>query len=202
MCSTGWPEKAVNTSAALQEVAFRLPGPLQDLRWLHRAVWSAVRRQPLQTRDFLFAFAEQSDTIGIVVRSRRLPGHLARHAHPLAAPPAGDQTEFVLRANPVARVFGGHKPVARALLDPEELLGWLCAQGERHGFEPQPGSLTLTRRGRRCTSSQGQSFIVNDVVFRGALRVVQTNRFQRALEAGMGRSRAFGYGMLLLSAAP
>ena len=107
---------------------------------------------------------------------------------------------YVLRANPVTRAPNRlGKPVARALLGRNELLRWLSAQGERYGFAPQPESLRLIQGTRRCTPSRGRTYTINDVVFSGELRVLQSHRLLQALENGIGRSKAFGYGMLLLS---
>jgi CRISPR system Cascade subunit CasE len=185
--------------ATLQEVAFRLPGPLTDLQQLHRNVWQAVRSDPDQTRNFIFAFTETPDDISIVVRSRWLPSHLQPHVKPVAAVQNGNCYRFKLRANPVRR--RDHQPpqkTARPLLNRTELQTWLQRVGDNQGFIIEPDTLALQRRVRRCTPSCGRSFPINDVLFRGELRITDNLRFHDALETGIGRSKAFGYGMLML----
>ena len=186
--------------ARLQEIAFRMPGPLQDLRCLHTSVWSIVRNSRTQTRNFLFAFAEHGATIGIIIRSRHLPERLDQHARQVPPAELDGEFQFALRANPVARhIDQTGKNITQALLNDDELLAWLHKQGEKHGFLPQTASISLSRRCRRCTSAQGLPYTINDVVFRGILSVTSSARLQQALEQGIGRSKAFGYGMLLLA---
>lgn len=186
--------------AQVQEVAFRLPGPLCDLHNLHQSVWSVVRLSRDQQRSFIFSFAEYRNMIGIIVRSGNLPEHLQARARLLASPADTGEYWFALRANPVARhVELSGKTVTRALTGGDDLVDWLYRQGERHGFQPRSASLSLARRCRRCTPSQGAPYTINDVLFRGSLSITSPQRLQQALINGIGRSRAFGFGMLLLA---
>ena len=185
-------------SAPLQEIAFLLTGPLRDLRTLHTSVWSVMRSSRSQHRNFLFSFAEQGNTIGIIVRSRFLPARLVNQAKPLPQARPEREIRFALRANPVIRAIDRcGKTAPEALLGSDNLLNWLRKQGARHGF--LPCAVSYSQRCRHCTSSQGQSYVINDVVFRGTLRITAPDCLQQALEHGIGRSKAFGYGMLLLA---
>ena len=188
------------TPACPQEIAFRLPGPLRDLRSLHQSVWTVMRANRDLQRGFIFAFAEHSGMIDIIVRSSNLPAHLQACAKPLALPSDTGDYRFALHANPVTRyIEPPGKTVTEALLNDDELIGWLRRQGNRHGFLARPASLSWTRLHRRCTPSHGSPYAINDVLFRGSLSITSPQRVQQALANGIGRSKAFGYGMLLLA---
>jgi CRISPR system Cascade subunit CasE len=57
-------------------------------------------------------------------------------------------------------------------------------------------------RRRQDGDRRGPSITRPHVLFRGMLEIYSSEGFQRMLRRGLGRHRAFGYGMLLLRAAP
>ncbi len=94
-------------------------------------------------------------------------------------------------------------------LDPRVVYGeWLCERAwepEDAGAELLPDQVAVV--GRRKPMERGANawrgreerrMRLPDVTFAGALTVTSAEAFQRFLARGMGRHRAFGYGMLLL----
>lgn len=90
----------------------------------------------------------------------------------------------------------------RATVYAEWLGGRLEAQGARL-IEARPLALRRTRVSRR----NGKRELVGDIegpdaVFEGILKVASPDAFRRLLGRGVGRHRAFGFGMLLLRPPP
>lgn len=96
-----------------------------------------------------------------------------------------------------------------AQLDRAEVYGdWLRAQLERHGGARLVGQSRMTayhleRRFRRTQAGdggerQGRAPVLPDAVLAGRLEVSDSAAFTALLARGIGRHRAFGYGMVLL----
>jgi CRISPR system Cascade subunit CasE len=83
---------------------------------------------------------------------------------------------------------------------------WLTDHLERRGAraaEVSIRSLRLLDAVRRDHAKQRKSHTVRrpDVLFEGVLEVADADSFERALHRGIGRHRAFGFGMLLVKPA-
>jgi len=93
-------------------------------------------------------------------------------------------------------------PEAIAAWREAELRGWLERQGERRGFAVEacaPGPIVArrivrTERGR----PRGKAMTFHEVEFTGTLRITDRDAFTRTLREGLGRGRAFGYGLLMV----
>ena len=116
------------------------------------------------------------------------------------APEPGDVLAFALRANPTRKE--GRRRVG--LTAPGEQMAWLAGQGETGGFEVLGGQAhpegTLWTRKRQ--SGQSWDICLRGVTFRGWLRVTCPARLQTAVAGGIGRGRAFGFGLLSLARPP
>lgn len=82
---------------------------------------------------------------------------------------------------------------------------WLEAQLSRHGGARLVAGVTMERFQRRRLlrrtqgeARQGARCERPDAVLRGTLEVSESEKFQGLLRRGVGRHRAFGFGMLLL----
>jgi len=144
--------------------------------------------------------------------------------HLLAGPPekprplkltieSGKRFRFRLRANPTMKVHKLHASSRRTTpltkngrrvpvpATKEGLLGWLCKQGARTGFrvegEPliQPGYVYVSKDGK-----PGQGHRLRSVIYEGILEVTDAGAFAKALAAGIGPAKGYGFG--LLSVAP
>lgn len=117
----------------------------------------------------------------------------------------GRRLRFRLRANPTRKIdtktqadgvrrHGRRVPVRGELAQ----IQWLQRQADRNGFGvttvsiESSGSAELSR-----SRSTGRTF--QGVLFEGTLVVIHGDAFQRALTAGIGPGKAFGFGMLSIA---
>ena len=130
----------------------------------------------------------------------------------------GRRLGFSLRARPTVRTDrDGDRSRARerdaflaAIADTEPGAGpsrgevyqnWLAQRLAEGGARPEQlvlESFRLTTTLRRDGARKIQSFVGPDSCFSGLLRVIEPDRFAALLARGVGRHRAFGFGMLLL----
>ncbi len=93
-------------------------------------------------------------------------------------------------------------PVERARWRDEQLRNWLTRQGERSGFtidSCEPGPITARRIVKSDNGRpQGRPMTIHEVEFSGTLRPSDSVRFVQALAEGIGRGKAFGYGLLMV----
>lgn len=76
---------------------------------------------------------------------------------------------------------------------------WLSAQFQRHGgAELESASLVSFQRTRSMRALKRMPFEGPTALLRGTITVTGGNDFTRLLARGVGRHRAYGYGMLLL----
>lgn len=118
----------------------------------------------------------------------------------------GRQLVFRLRANPTKRVAASGKRVE--LVGETRQLDWLRRKGEQAGFSLVSASvagevMAMTRRdgkawGWRPTRGglPAKRLTLAAVVFEGLLVLQDVDLFRRALAAGIGSGKAFGFGLL------
>ena len=133
--------------------------------------WQAGRRVGFETR------------VRPVVRGSRRGGN----------PKAGERDAFLAEA-----VL--HPPQGMQRSREEVYVEWLANQMERRGshLEAQHASLISFRRKRAIYRLHGPSSEGPDVIIRGMLTITDGAAFANLLARGVGRHRAYGYGMLLL----
>ena len=134
---------------------------------------------------------------------RELASYARRIEHKAINPAvrSGQQFAFRLRANPTVKREGRRHGLCRD----EDQQAWLSRKAETGGFrliacrtvrEPDARS-TLDRNGdKRPTAT------FTAVRFDGVLEVVDTAAFRRALTAGIGSAKGFGFGLLSVGPAP
>lgn len=160
------------------------------------------------------AFADPSDHAawdweGLAVK--RMPDHFEQ----------GRQLGFCLRACPVVRSMGWDgRPAGREIdvflstcarvgrdvtVDRQAVyVRWLSAQLERSGVSLVRGAVDKFQLVRLLRRTQGTSRASHklkrpSVTFQGVLEIQDEDGFSALLRRGVGRHRAFGFGMLLLS---
>lgn len=82
----------------------------------------------------------------------------------------------------------------------KQLLDWLARQGARGGFrveEAEPGPI-VARRVVRDVRSRQRPMTFHEVEFTGRLVVTDAEAFRETLARGIGRGKAFGYGLLMV----
>ena len=78
---------------------------------------------------------------------------------------------------------------------------WLTNRLEPHGgvrVDPDRTTLVSFRRKRVTYQTHGRTSEGPDAIMRGTLTIVDSDAFTVLLARGVGRHRAYGYGMLLL----
>lgn len=136
-----------------------------------------------------------------------------------AAMPRGARFRFQVRVCPVVRkssdgpVYASGAEIDAFLAEVEKAVGeapvsreavykrWLSQQLQKGGAECKEASLVAfrqTRLVRRNRERQAHTLTRPDVTAEGVLEVTDETLFQRMLRQGIGRHRAFGFGMLLL----
>ncbi len=180
--------------------------------------YSSVSGERLVERARTFATPEQwKALVDGRIDSKPMPSSL----------PVGSEVGFEVRTCPVVRtkrkMDGGRTESGDRELDvflleverhPETKPGtldrraiyetWLEGRfGSSSGASLESRSVIAIRRERVLRREQGderkaRAFDRPDVVFRGRLRVTNPERFHSSLSHGIGRHRAFGFGMMLL----
>ena len=80
----------------------------------------------------------------------------------------------------------------------EERVGWLTRHAEAAGFGFDPGNLRVTEIAA-SGGFGGKKVTVAGALFEGVLVVRDAERFVVALESGIGRAKAYGFGLLSLA---
>ena len=78
---------------------------------------------------------------------------------------------------------------------------WLSRQFRRHGgaeLDPATATLASFQRTRSVRKRRRMPFEAPTALMRGAITITDSEQFTRLLARGIGRHRAYGYGMLLL----
>lgn len=134
-------------------------------------------------------FADQGSQI--IMRTNK---SLACDQKPVRTVTQGEIVGFELRACVGKKVKGKHRYFPTA--DWRSRHGWLERQGALHGFE----IITVNCQAQFQTVKKGdRTFTVDETNFTGVLKVIDVERFQRAVALGVGsKAKAFGFGMLVI----
>lgn len=126
-----------------------------------------------------------------------LPNNPAIKAVNLQLQP-GQRLAFRLRANPTKRLSAGkgNKGKRIGLYKIEEQINWLQRKATDHGFAIHTAMPTQQQR----VDDRRQDLKFFSVQFDGILQVTDPDKFQAAIQSGIGSGKAFGFG--LLSVAP
>ena len=158
------------------------PGPYR----LHQLVYEKFARDG--KRSFIYTPLRLPSTLAVLVRG-------AIEGVPVVPPAAGQQRDFTLRAlvTVKSREDNRRRPLERGKA--AERLAWLARRAEASGFEILSADVEV----QRLTFDRPERIAWLDVSeFSGQLRVTDAARFGAALLGGIGKGRAFGFGMLVL----
>lgn len=128
---------------------------------------------------------------------------------------AGQRLTFRLRANPTKSAIGPEQTSGRGkregLFREAERRDWLLRQAARCGFEipiiaqtkegPVYDLRQLDERALTATPqgpAREKRAVLSSVLFEGRLEITDADVFQAALQNGIGRGKAFGFGLLSL----
>lgn len=192
----------------------------------HRLVWTLFAGTGDEARDFVFRAMGRAPGRYLVV-SQRAPRdpHGIWRIESKPYPPeigTGRRLRFSLRANPVVTVNDAKgqprrhdvvmhakssarrdgREVEAAALIAESGRDWLEKRAARLGFTLHPESLTVDGYQRLQFSHPdrpgGRPVVLGSLDFEGELTVADAGLFGKTLLEGVGRGKAFGFGLLLV----
>jgi CRISPR system Cascade subunit CasE len=184
--------------------AFKITDPYS----IHRTVYSLFPKIENTERDFLFADKGGNfDERRILILSKRSPlqpeyGTVESKVIPESFLNC-DTYGFEIRLNPTKREKNSGKiiPVQGtekqdSYLKKKKLLEWFCAKSESWGFSTDHNSLQIQSTDVQIFEKGNKQIIQSSVTFIGKLRVKNRVLFIKSFEEGIGRGKAFGFGLL------
>lgn len=103
---------------------------------------------------------------------------------------------FEVRMNPVKRRSENRKAVP--ITGEYDLKSWFLQKQEAWGIEILPDKLEVFDTGLQKFNKGEHSIYHNKATFRGILKVKNKNLFKGSFRSGLGRGKAFGFGLLQL----
>ena len=108
---------------------------------------------------------------------------------------------FTLRANPTFKVLDKDGRRRRVGVKGEDnMVKWLCEKGAKNGFFVEVESLVITPEGYQ-ESEVRKTVTFLSVLYKGYLTITDPEAFRNAWVNGIGSSKAFGCGLLMLGKA-
>lgn len=114
----------------------------------------------------------------------------------------GSKWQFRLRANPTVAVKqNGTRGKVLAHTTTDYQMQWLAARSEKHGFTLIPEEYLVTENKWYAFRKGGKNQVrMLAVTYEGLLTVTDAELFRQALTQGIGREKAYGMGMLTVTA--
>jgi len=119
----------------------------------------------------------------------------------------GDIRNFKLRANPTRSIMeeksSGKRGKVRQHITAEQQLKWLFEKSEKCGFtldSSETGAQIVKREDLRF-KNKNNNISITAVSYEGTLKVNNTDEFIQSVKNGIGRAKAYGCGMLIVSRA-
>lgn len=172
-------------------------GEVADIYHAHQLVWSLANRPNGQNRDFLFRYADLGDKTLFHIRDTSTAMDFK----------TGQVLSFSLDAAPSVR-SRFNRPDGKTVSSYssingyQEAMAWLDKQGRKCGFQVI-GAQGLKKGNAvvRKASKSGIASVFGTVLwsFDGDLMVTDDLLFSDAMRSGVGRMKAFGQGMLIVS---
>jgi CRISPR system Cascade subunit CasE len=194
----------------------------------HQALWKLFDTDPEADRDFLFRQTQEHGSIKYYVLSKRIPEDTTglwtlsspKPYHPKLQ--QGQLLGFSLRANPVVTISKEGKKYRHDVVEHEKQQSgfyqlpkaerplqqeivkkscqkWLMARAEKNGFEVLDEQLLVDGYYKHNShSGRSKNVRFSSVDFEGVIRVLDLQLFQKTLFEGLGRSKSFGCGLMLI----
>lgn len=103
---------------------------------------------------------------------------------------------FEVKLNPIKRLNSTGKAVP--ILGEENLKAWFLSRQASWGFSVELDRLEVYDTGIQKFQRGGTDILHNTATFKGILKVEDKGLFQKSFNKGMGRGKAFGFGLLQL----
>jgi CRISPR system Cascade subunit CasE len=139
------------------------------------------------------------NTRSILLLSNRLPrtpsyGELKSKPIPADFLKHQDYT-FEIFINPTKRDKKSGKTVA--ITNRDEVMQWFITKAPKSwGFNVKPGCLLVQSIGLKTFKKEEHTVTLGSALLKGQLEVVDYDRFSQSFMQGIGRGRAFGFGLL------
>lgn len=171
---------------------------IRDAYGVHKMVYSLF---PGENRDFLYVDSG-GDPRGrsFLILSQREP-RLPSSGH-LECKTISDSYlnydcyAFQVQLNPVRRLTGSK--IFRPITGVINLREWFLNRQQDWGFEAKEENIQVEALGVKEFHRGNQKIIHNKATFKGMLIVKDRERFRRSFIHGIGRGKAFGFGLLQL----
>lgn len=99
---------------------------------------------------------------------------------------------FEIKLNPVVR----HGLEERPIKNKNEIMEWFFKRQSSWGFVADSEKLEIVDQGLQTFERKGMRISHNQATCRGVLRVVDREKFIHSFQHGIGRGKAFGFGLL------
>ncbi|MDD7363430.1 MAG: type I-E CRISPR-associated protein Cas6/Cse3/CasE [Peptoniphilus sp.] len=114
----------------------------------------------------------------------------------------GMKARFRVKLNPVWSSREGKKSGERGRVVPvsdADQMQYLYDRAERYGFRLNREDYAVVERGNELYRKRGQRDIyLKKAVYEGVLTIADVDRLRKALTEGMGKKKAYGFGMMTL----
>lgn len=171
-----------------------------DAYTLHKVVYSLFPKENEDTRSFLYVdkggnFEERQilllskkepiqPEIGIL-ESRRVPETFLQQNY----------YGFEVVMNPVRCDAKTGKKIPIRGNNKEDLQNWFFEKAKSNGFEVIPQSLSIEKTSVLQFNKAAKKVTLGKATFKGQLKVVDREKFINAFENGLGKGKAFGFGL-------
>ena len=170
-----------------------------DTYTIHKLIYSLFPQKGEESRRFLFEdkggdFSEKRvlilshdsplDPEYGTINSKEIPASFL----------AQDYYGFEVQINPVRRDNKTGKLIP--VTEKERLLAWFTEKAPAFGFSVMPGSLSVGSTDVLQFEKEGKQVVLGKAVFIGRLKVADRQLFIHSFENGIGKGKAFGFGLL------
>lgn len=109
-----------------------------------------------------------------------------------------DYYGFQVQMNPVVCNYNTEKKKNRsvAIRGKANLLDWFSKKSESFGFEIEENSLSVSDTNVLKFKKKDKNVVFGKAVFTGRLKVTNRELFKKSVEEGIGKGKAFGFGLL------
>lgn len=111
---------------------------------------------------------------------------------------AGMKCRFRVVLNPVVAVFAGIGKRGRIMphITVQQQMDYLKARSESQGFSLTDGGYDITERNFAVLQKSNERIRLSRVAYEGVLAITDIELFRRLLTEGMGKKKAYGFGMM------
>ncbi len=164
-----------------------------------RKLW---RIDVLQDTKYLLIVSSEKPDVKLL-ETYGIPGSAQSKKYDTYLGTIKDNSEYRFRVtlNPVKALSQGAEKRGRIVpeITVEDQMRFLEVRAQQYGFELFPGECRIVERGWEPFKKQGQKMIrLSKATYEGRLKVVDKDVFYKALTEGMGKKKAYGFGLMTI----